>query len=233
MRLTTKILAAFALSLGLLASTSSADLVLVVEDLGDASSKVIVLDDNPGGGVSDSGLISNKADASGVVGIVQYSGTVGGFFFTLNAGFSKPNIGGNGLARLDLLSGTVGGGAGSTLRVKLTDTGFGSPYHGFSIGDGGGTDGTVNATVTYDTDNLEFGTGVDINTGDLTGDFVFVGNAWVPADPSFSLSILVDISHDGDNDFTSFDLDVQVPEPASLSLLGLGAIALVRRRRRK
>ena len=84
MRLTTKI-AAFALSLGLLASTSDAGLVLVIDDLGDGSSAIIVLDDADGGVGDQTGHLpgipgeATDPDEFAGPGVVVYTGTVGTF----------------------------------------------------------------------------------------------------------------------------------------------------------
>ena len=100
--------AAMLLSL-VVAAPASAALVLRIEDVGTGVGAV-VFDQGAG-------------DINGALGVLTFSGTVGGFAINVTTGISKPMIGSSIAAELDLNSVNVSTGFAGTLKMTLYEIG--------------------------------------------------------------------------------------------------------------
>lgn len=195
--------------------------------------------------VSDQG----GGDANGTPGVITFVGGMGGassWTVNVTTGISDPVFpASSGFAKMDLNSVNVTtSGAGGTLKIELTYTGFPAfPQDGILIGNiGGTTNGTVEAwgykndsNVAFDTVNPE----ADIHMGPFnTPAFsTTVGDAHGAINGLYSMTQVVFITHAGAGS-TSFDFEMinTVPVPAGVVLLGMGAPLLgagywMRRRR--
>lgn len=201
--------------------------------------------------VDDAGNITTVGTVSQISysfssGIVSWNGRVGNFTTNVTTSLSKPLLGGNGVAEMDLSSVNVSNSSGGTLVISASDTGFAPPFgpptgfmnHHATVG---GTLGTPGGSVTFtsnvDNSNTLFGTtGSNIAFGPFvtaaySGDQTKVFSGSVP----FAITQTASITHTGAKS-TSFDLNTQVytPEASSLALLlpGLAPLGLVMNRRR-
>jgi hypothetical protein len=171
--------------------------------------------------------------ASGIPGVVQYSGAFGSWTLSATTGSSKDVIGPP--PSTDLNSVNISGGAGS-IWLALTDTDFigyaGSRTITSEIG--GTTNGTLTYFTAFDNGNAEFEDTVTTVNGATFGPGAFsqtFASAVTLGDP-FSMTQWVNITHTARGQITSFDSLMKVPEPGTMTLLGLGFLTLAFRRRR-
>jgi len=187
--------------------------------------------------------ISDTADFSGTVvaaadvdndGMVMINSGLGNWVVNVSTGISKPFIGNDDLARLDLNSINVSGAAG-TIYLRLTDVDFLAPGPGYSAEFGGTTDGTASFQSYVDAANAEFGQGILLSNSGVLGSGAFSGSerGGINMLAPYSISIFAEISHGSALQISSFDYLVTVPEPGTLVLIAIGlGFAAMRRRRR-
>jgi len=171
-------------------------------------------------------------------GLVQYSGSVGGFFISANIGSSYPLTGDAHHPKLDLFSMEItsnAGGTGDSITVMLTDTGFiggGADPSDFLSSIGGTTDGLVTAQAYIDGANAAFGMGTPIaafssdGLGLGLGAFGGASSGYFATSNLYSLTLGATVTHDAKNQSSSFDFTVSLPEPGTIALLGLGLLGL-------
>ena len=177
-------------------------------------------------------------------GRIEFNDSVGVFNIVFATGLSKPLIGDDTQAVIDLLSLSLSSTAGGSLTIKMTDTDFTqAAYMGFMTTNIGGTStGSVNIKTYIDSTNTAFGTETllaDLDVANFAGTSVaaFSGHEsdWIyTGDTPYSLTMIVTVTHDNAGDLTSFDAELRVlPEPAALALFGIGltGLGLVSRRR--
>lgn len=176
-------------------------------------------------------------------GRIEFNDSIGVFNIVLATGLSKPIIGSETEAVLDLLSLSLSSTAGGSLTIKMTDTDFTQAnYMGFMTTNIGGTStGSVNIKTYIDSTNTAFGTETllaDLDVADFSssGIAAFAGHksGWINTGAPYSLTMIVTVSHDNAGDLTSFDAELRVlPEPAALALFGIGltGLGLISRRR--
>lgn len=149
--------------------------------------------------------------------------------------------------KLDLVSLAISGPTTGTLRISATNTGFISPLTPdtvFSSAIGGTTDGSISAAAYIDSGDGEFATSTLVHDyGTMFGpDFSDSSTDLLttPGSP-FSMTLVVDVTHDDPFDVTSFDFVMEandddiVPEPGTLvlSIAGLAMFSTIYARRRR
>lgn len=241
---------AFAATCALLSSAIQAEAGLVVKieafTTGLVPTGTVVIVDQEGvGGVSDQGSVATHADAAGPVGTLSFSGTIGGFAFTVAVGDTYPAFGAFDEPSMHLNI-FVSGGPG-ILKVSFTATDFelnpDTVPNFVAFGNVGGAAGASASVLTEyytDTTNAEFGTETLIGTGGPFGPGAFsttVGPTDFPSTNPFSMTIVGTITHTSATT-TSLDTNLYaaVPEPTSMAILGLGGLLAgcgVARRKRK
>lgn len=202
----------------------------------------IIHSDLPGGSID---IVDADED-----GIVQFSGSIGGFLLAMNVGVSYPALGTLDRPKMDLFSMEVTsaaqfGGFADSLTIMLTDSGFlgdslSSVQYPFVTAIGGTTDGLVEAAAYLDNSNALFGMGTAVssfNSDDLALGFgAFGGSNATPIDTDdlYSLTLVATITHTGANQVTSMDFLIALMEPSTLALFGIGLAGLgfVRRQRK-
>jgi hypothetical protein len=239
--------AAMLLSL-VVAAPASAALVLRIEDVGTGTGAVI-FDNGPG-------------DIQAGLGVLTFSGAVGGFAINVTTGISKPMIGSSIAGELDLNSVNVSVSGAGTLKLTLYDTDFSATSSQIQQLVGGTLTAGVGSSITFQTwanlNNLVPAVGAATfpvgplgplggtpagsvaACGPLTfGPGAFSATCWSPfiGDGQYSIFSQATAVFTGAGT-VSFDLNSQatIPEPGSMLLLGsglLGLAALARRRSRK
>ena len=242
---TTLTIAAATLVLMLATATASADMIMFLDDASTAGIDLIIIDDVDGG-VGDSTVLGNATTADGNAGdgIVSFNGTVGTFTVQITVGTSKPILGNQWEAILDLFSLSISGGAGE-ITVGISDTDYELDFPTGNMTNlilslGGTTRGEVSAVAGVDFDNQNFAADYIIASPTFDGAsnggaFAWSDSTAVVYEDPFSLSLAVTVAHDGAG-ISSVDaeLSLPVPEPGTLALLGValvGAAVLNRRRR--
>lgn len=178
-------------------------------------------------------------------GVVTFNGSLATWAVNVTTGVSKPLVGTEETAKMDLNSIDVSGSAG-TLQISLVDTDYnalstsGFDYGLFNVG--GTTDGSVAFEVYIDDANdLNPFDGIEVYSGSFgTGAFSdsvapYTARLGSITD-AFSMGIRATITHTNGGQVTSFDGDVKaVPEPTTLALVGIGlaGIGFARGRRLK
>jgi len=195
-----------------------------------ATFPVVITDNGPG----DLNLMS---------GIIVWSGSVGGFNVIVDTAQSKPVVGGVSNPVLDLnVTATTAGGAGGTLWMETTDTGYTGGGGGLVASAGGTQPGDATSSVQWDVysdpTNAEFGTGgLHIGFGPSnTNPFAFTGNTNGALGSPFSLTNRVRITMNPNQQTITGDFNLStVPEGNSLAMLlpGLAPLGLILRRRMK
>lgn len=214
------------LAVGALAPTAHANLML---KLTDGSGNTIAFADG------------DPLDQNLNAGVITFIGSLGGTsIWTVNVttGISKPVLGGTIIPKMDLNSVNVSSTSGGTLRVELMDIDFMAPpeWNGGAtlISEfGGTTDGTVMSYQILDLSNTaeEFPTPysgyLEVDLGEYgPGAFKGTGTEYglMSAGQTFSLTEIVDITHTGSGQSTSFNIKssvVPVPAAVILGVLGL------------
>jgi hypothetical protein len=174
------------------------------------------------------GISTGSANDAASPGLATFSGAIGNFTTSIDAGVGFPAVGSPSqavldLTSLDLTTGTVGG----TLTVSLTETDFTTTTaaKGFlSSITGIYSNGSAVMSTYFDTTNAPFGTGTLLSSGLLDNQASLV---FAPAiEGPYSLTEILTINA-GPNSLTSIDAAiVDAPEPASLPLLGTALLAL-------
>lgn len=220
-RISTTVLLPTLLLGALAAPQAQAAFVMILDDPNDAFSSVMITDGTGG-------------DLNGVNGVITFSGVVGAFTVNVTTGISKPVVG---PGQLNLNSINVSGSAG-TLLVSISDTDFLQGSSNYAASYGGTTQGSVDFSFLRDLGNAAFA-GNQFASGSFSaspGNFAFENDivSNVDAGAPFSLSILAQINHAGNNQVTSFDAAISpVPLPASVWLLGsaLAGFGVFRRKK--
>ena len=217
------ILSIVALAVGALAPTAHADMYLKMTD---GTTTFTVMDNSFHDQDTTVGVITFASFASGPIGVWDINVTTG---------LSKPYYPAS-PAKMDLNSVNANSTGSGTLEIWLTDQDFSLAQDAALISSWGGTtNGTVSLTQTFDPDNNLYGTGGSaISTPVSTqgpGAFSDVMTVAVPADPSFSLTEYVSITHSG-RGTTSFNAESVIPVPGAvlLGILGLSAAGIKLRR---
>lgn len=171
------------------------------------------------------GVHNAAANDGGTPGVALYSGTVGNFTTSIDAGLGYPGVGSLPDPVLDLTSADLTTDtSGGTLTISLTETGFGPTPAGnfFSSLVGNYVGASAVMDTYYDTSDTPFGTGIHLASG-LTDNQSLT--TFVPAiNGPYSLTEIITVTA-GSNSLTSVDAIVDTPEPGSASLLGAGLLA--------
>lgn len=210
--------------------------ILYLNDLAIGGTYDVLVMDNAAAGVLTAFGLTTHADPNGLVGVVNFIGSVGGGAFTVNVttGLSKPVIGPP--SGIDLNSVNVSSGGGGTLDIGFGDNNF--TFTGTSSvvnAIGGVTAGTVSTQYFVDPGNNLF-VGQSGSQGPF-GPGAFAGTASFNAvglGTPFAISEIATITH-ATAGTTSFNMETTVvPEPTTLVLLGTAFLgsALVRRRKK-
>lgn len=202
----------------------------------------VIHSDLPGGSID---IVDADED-----GLVQFSGSLGGFTLAMNVGVSYPALGTLDRPKMDLFSMEVTsaaqfGGFADSITIMLTDSGFlgdsaSSVQHPFITAIGGTTDGLVEAQAYLDNSNALFGMGSSVasyNSNDLAlgfGAFGGSGATKIATDDLYSLTLVTTITHTGANQVSSMDFLVALVEPSTVALfaIGLAGLGFVRRQRK-
>lgn len=180
-------------------------------------------------------------DNDGALGVVSWSGSIGGFSTTVTTALTKPAMGSAGAPAFDLntvqLSGTSV--TAGNIRIRVSDTDFGPldpGTAGWSAMIGGnftlGT-GSVTYDAYYDESNTLYGEtppAVRIaHLGPYTSGMIS-GHETSNATPTlypFSLTLDLNISHNAGKVATSMNANLEsMPEPCTILLLGMGLLGL-------
>ena len=148
-------------------------------------------------------------DASSMLGVVVFNGTIGIWDINVSTGLSKPILGSANQPEMDLNSINHSTGAG-TLRITFTDTGFTLPGGTVTAAIGGTQNGGL-ATIQYQTfqnANLLTSIGTVSGTPYASSAYGFLNGQF---EGSYSLSQVVTITHTATGT-TSFDASLSVPD---------------------
>lgn len=173
---------------------------------------------------------NGASDGSPITGLLTTIPVVSGFALNVITGVSKPIIGADpNHGRLDLNSVNISSGLG-TLTIMLTDTDFhaSTGIDGFLTEIGGTLDGDISVRTYVDDANNPFATSTLIAEMSSSASF-FSSAVDGSADLSglYSITHVVELTHTGAGQISSFDLITTVPEPNTLALIGLGILLLV------
>ena len=208
---------------GVLFAPSQADAALILELTDGVNTETI----------TDNGF----GDISATPGVVVFSGSIGVFDVSVTTGLGFPFQGGLTQPSLTLDSINVSGGGAGILTVKLTQTDLLGPSQGdATLTTSGSTDGSMFVQSFVDSSNAAFGDDDLTGTLGIYSNESFEGSTFGTTDvtPTYSASIIAQITHDDANDLTSFVARYNVvPEPGSLALIGVGALLVAHRRRRR
>ena len=148
------LLAVFALLLCGWSNTSSASLVLLIDDESTAGLDVVVIDNAPAGTTSSGGqFVSTIADSNATLGGVVFNGNLNNFELVVTTGASKPLLTGNTIDLNSIVAAFDPAGGG--INMLVLDTGFVDNGHGFRTEVGGTTNGEVTAPSLVSPDNAE------------------------------------------------------------------------------
>ena len=122
--------------------------------------------------IADNGAL----DSDGTLGVIVFNGAIDNFNTLVSAGLTKPILGNDDLAQMDLSVVSTTGAAGGTLKVSYTDTdyfvGAGAGQETLTSAIGGTTTGTTTLQSYIDTANMEFATaGASVCTTGSQGPF--------------------------------------------------------------
>lgn len=179
--------------------------------------------------ISDGTTTITSADADGD-GFELINSAVGLWNINVVSGFSDPDIDPSGIYALHLNSLNVGGGsAGGTLTIMITDTDLNKTNAAFNAALGGVTGGTMSFATYLSTSNTAFGLDTLLSSGGT-----YSGGAYSSTDSGYigdlaglySMTMVVNVTHDSRRDISSFDYQVSVPEPISLALFGAGLLGM-------
>lgn len=174
------------------------------------------------------GVDTGSANDLATPGLATFSGPIGNFTTSIDAGAGFPAVGSASnaildLTSLDLTTGTLGG----TLTISLTETGFTAttgPTGFISSITGNYTNSSAVMNTYFDSSNTPFGTGTLIASGLFNNQSSFV--ILPPITGTYSLTEILTVTA-GANSLTSIDAAIiDAPEPGSLSLLAAGLLGL-------
>lgn len=175
------------------------------------------------------GVHTGSANDLSSPGLATFSGAIGNFTTSIDAGAGFPAVGSPAspvldLTSLDLTTGTAGG----ALTVSLTETGFATTIAAeefLSSITGNYLNSSAVMSTYFDATNAPFGTGALLSSGLANNQSALVSVP--PISGPYSLTEILTVTA-GPNSLTSIDAAiVDAPEPASLPLLGAGLLALV------
>ncbi len=179
---------------------------------------------------------NGAGDSSGVLGVVSFSGALGGSTWQVNVttGITTPVIGNDtDNPRMDLNSVNVSTSTAGTLVLEWSATDFnGMEGVAFTSGIGGTTDGSVLLETFLDASNTAFGQATQLTSQGPFAPVAFAstvgGLAGAPTSGQYSLTQKVTITHTAGGQISSFDAELtgQVPEPGTVFLFGTGLAGL-------
>jgi hypothetical protein len=166
---------------------------------------------------------NGPGDSSPLSGVIEWSGSLGGWTYDLNVGETMPFLGNALNPQMYLDFTAISSGAGN-LTITLSDTGFGPIGNSESVELGAG--GTLASGGSVTVSGLINGSAV-VGFGPLTT------SAWndnattsVGSLSSFSLEEEIVLTSGASGGASSGSATLVVPEPASMALLMLGTSAL-------
>ncbi len=220
---------------GCLANTSSASLVLLIDDASTLGYDVIVVDNQPAGTTSSGGnWTSTIDDSNSTLGAVVFNGGVGNFEVNVSTGVSKPLLQNNQIDLNSVVASLASGGG--QISMIVLDTDFVDNGHGFRTEIGGTTSGALEAAsfVSPGNGDAEFDFGPVSWSPWFDGSpFMWHDQEQVSVGTLFGMAVAANVLHESPG-ITSFDLHFQqVPEPTTaLIWTMLAGVGLVVRRRR-
>ena len=228
-----KLLSVVALALPVIMAATSANAISLVRLNDGVSPTLTVLDNGVG-------------DTNAIFGVLVLNQAYGNWAINVVTGLTKPALGDADDPHMDLgfvnVSNLLAPGAAETLKIEFTDNNFQdlslSMLQQFVANWGGTTQGNVVANIWADASNTLFGQGINLTNLGPFGPGAFAASDsldFLNDGTTYSLTIELDISHDGDQgDTTSGNLELRhIPEPGTLALFGLGLVGLGFARRRK
>ncbi|MCH2182583.1 MAG: hypothetical protein MK108_11310 [Mariniblastus sp.] len=219
---------------GFWANTSSASLVLLINDSSTLGPDVVVIDNAPAGTTSSGGAwVSTVDDSNSTLGGVVFNGGVGDFEINVSTGVSKPLLHHN---QIDLNSVVASfSSARAEIFMVVLDTDFVDNGQGFRTEIGGTTNGVVLAETYVSPGNGDADFDFDPVSGNVFFDspFMWQDDQQVSVGSTFAMAGYVLVRHENPG-ISSFDLHFQqVPEPTTaLIWTMLAGVGLVTRRRR-
>jgi hypothetical protein len=172
---------------------------------------------------------NGAGDINPMLGVITFNQSLGNWIVNVTTGITKPVLGTNEIPRLDLNSVNVtsSGSGPADLLIGFSETGFTYSGPGFTSLIGGVAGGTVDYKTYLDANNILFGMGSGLSAGLFgPGAFAWSDSATVGHGSQYSLTELVQVSHTGPFQATSFNAEIITPEPGTMFLLGSGLICL-------